>query len=338
MTQVPQFLEAITYRDAWLDLEAVESGDLPPYLGSTMRGALGRLMRPALCEGDGCGDTCQQPESCRYFAIFERSRTTSGGNAPKPLILEAPLTERLEEIAIGGPVFLPFETGPGLQEDQTPTLQNNRVLRVERGAIVTAGLRMLGPLSVSLAGIVEAIGRFGLTMSDVRFRLSRASDGAGRILFDSRLPQITAQQPSLMRLSSEVERARRLRIVFATPAVVNLGGKITFDAKALAGCFVEHCLARAVQVYNCLTGQPRLPWVEAPLVRSALVGQRVYRYRLPRYTFRQQKRLQFDGVVGYIELAGEFDAVMPFVRAAEILHFGQKATFGLGKVRVFVLD
>jgi CRISPR/Cas system endoribonuclease Cas6 (RAMP superfamily) len=39
--------------------------------------------------------------------------------------------------------------------------------------------------------------------------------------------------------------------------------------------------------------------------------------------------------LGYIDLEGHVDRFFPLARAAEVLHFGQKATFGLGKVRCF---
>lgn len=338
MTHMADFLEGITYQETWLELEATEAGDLPAYLGSTLRGALGRLLRPALCVGSGCGNTCQQPESCEYFAVFERSRAADGRNAPKPLILEAPVTEQLEQIAMGGPVFLPYATGKALQGEQTPTLQNNHVLRVERGSTIRVGLRMVGPLAVALAPIVETVGRYGLNLGGVPYRLRAASDGGGRVLFDARLPGLPTQQPVTLRLRNEPEHARRVRIVFVTPAIVNLGGRTAFEAEDLAACFFEHCLARAVQVHNYLTGRAALPWLEAPWAPAKLMRHQLYRYRLPRYTFRQRKRLDFDGVVGYLDLEGDLDSALPFARAAEVLHFGQKATFGLGKVRVLVLE
>jgi len=48
--------------------------------------------------------------------------------------------------------------------------------------------------------------------------------------------------------------------------------------------------------------------------------------------------MRFDGVVGYMDLMGDLTPAMPFFRAAEILHFGQKATFGLGEVRCLQMD
>lgn len=73
-------------------------------------------------------------------------------------------------------------------------------------------------------------------------------------------------------------------------------------------------------------------------MNSELVGHRLFHYKLPRHSYRQDKWLEFDGVVGYLDLAGGFGSAMPWARAAEVLHFGQKSAFGLGKVRVLVLE
>jgi hypothetical protein len=78
--------------------------------------------------------------------------------------------------------------------------------------------------------------------------------------------------------------------------------------------------------------------IDAPPAHAEMVGHRLYHYELPRHSFRQDKWLDFDGVLGYIDLAGKLGAAMPWAPAAEVLHFGQKAAFGLGQVRVLVLE
>ena len=70
--ELPDWLEKLWWREAWLTLEAAEPATLPPYLGSTLRGALGHLLRAALCEGSECGHECQRPETCRYYSLFEQ--------------------------------------------------------------------------------------------------------------------------------------------------------------------------------------------------------------------------------------------------------------------------
>jgi CRISPR-associated endoribonuclease Cas6 len=81
---------------------------------------------------------------------------------------------------------------------------------------------------------------------------------------------------------------------------------------------------------------PRVPLgtTESLPARVQLTAHRLFHYELPRISFRQQKRLDFDGVIGYLDLSCDLPALEPWARAAEVFHFGQKAAFGLGKVRV----
>ena len=126
-------------------MEAVEPATLPPYLGSTIRGALGHLLRVALCDGAGCGHECLRPEGCRYFNLFEQNR---GG--AKPLILLAPPPPGLEEIALGGPVNLPYRTGSPHGGESIPTLRCEAGWKVDPGGRIPFGLRLAGPASADL--------------------------------------------------------------------------------------------------------------------------------------------------------------------------------------------
>ena len=66
-----------------------------------------------------------------------------------------------------------------------------------------------------------------------------------------------------------------------------------------------------------------------------MTAYRLFRYRLPRHSYRQGKWMDFDGVVGWMEWEGPgVGAMVPWLRAAEALHVGQKATFGLGRVEL----
>jgi len=48
--------------------------------------------------------------------------------------------------------------------------------------------------------------------------------------------------------------------------------------------------------------------------------------------------MSFDGLVGHFDISGDLDEVHRLARVAEIIHVGQKTTFGLGKIRVDVLE
>jgi hypothetical protein len=328
----PEWIERIWWREAWLTLEAADGAVLPPYLGSTLRGALGRLLRAALCEAPGCGHACQRPETCRYYSLFERN----GGGA-KPFLMLAPAPPGLEEIATGGPVKLPYRTGPPRSGETIPALRRDAGIRFRHGETIRFGLRLVGPISNTLPAIVEAVARFGLSLGGAPFRLVEARDGLGRAIHDRRWPEQPVQLPARQKLTAEDERARRIRIVYLSPTLLKLGREPAFAVEDLAARFFEHCAGRAVRMYQTCCGA-RLPWEEVPPVRADLAGYRLFHYELPRHSFRQEKWLHFDGVVGWMDLEGDMGAAMPYARAAEILHFGQKAAFGLGKIRVLALD
>lgn len=327
----PEWLEKLWWREAWLTLEAVEPATLPPYLGSTLRGAVGHLLRSALCDGSGCGHECNQPETCRYYSLFERNR-----DGAKPFMLLAPTLPGLEEIAMGGPVNLPYRTGAPRRGELIPTLRCEAGWKFEVGGTLRFGLRLLGIASNVLGAILEAVARWGLAVGGYQFRLVAARDSSGQLVYDRRLPAVPVQMPTQQRLTIDTEAASRVRIVFLSPAVFKINKMPTFSPQDFAIRFFEHSIGRAGQIYRACSGV-RSPWVEAPPTHHEMAGHRLYHYDLPRHSFRQDKWLDFDGVVGYIDLVGELGWAMPWARAAEVLHFGQKSAFGLGKVRVLVL-
>lgn len=313
-------------------MEAAEPATLPPYLGSTLRGALGHLLRAALCDGTGCGHDCQRPDSCRYFSLFEQNR-----NGSKPFILIAPQTPNLEEIALGGPVNLPFRTGPPRAGETIPALRCDAGWKFDAGGRFSFGLRVVGLVSNVLPAIIEAIARYGLSVGGAQFHLVSARTSSGQLLFDRRLSGVPIQMPPLSRLTLEEESVALVRIIFLSPTVFKLERAPTFSPEEFAVRFFDHSIGQAKQMVQAC-GVTGLPWVEAPPIRAKMVGHRLFHYDLPRHSYRQDKWLDFDGAIGYFDLAGSIGPAMPWARAAEVLHFGQKSAFGLGKVRVLVLE
>jgi hypothetical protein len=330
--EVPEWLANLWWREAWLTLEAAEPASLPPYPGSALRGALGHLMRAALCDGSGCGHECQRPEACRYYSLFEQD-----SNGAKPFLLLAPAPPGLEEIAMGGPVNLPYRTGAPRGKETVPTLRNEAAWKLGAGATLTFGLRLFGSASNAVAGVIQAVSQCGLAVSAARFRLLSARDASGQMLYDIRLPGVPVQTPAARSLRIEREAAKRLRIVFLSPALLKLGAASTFSPEDFAARFFEHCIGRTVRMHRVCSGM-RAPWVEAPAPQTQLANHRLFHFELPRQSYRQDKWLDFDGMVGYFDLAGGAGPALPWARAAEVLHFGQKSAFGLGKMRVLILE
>lgn len=75
-------LDRIHYEERIFALRAEGDLDLPAYAGSTMRGAIGMVMRPELClgrrdAGAVCGEDCAAPRYVRSTACSS-SRARAG--------------------------------------------------------------------------------------------------------------------------------------------------------------------------------------------------------------------------------------------------------------------
>ena len=108
------------------------------------------------------------------------------------------------------------------------------------------------------------------------------------------------------------------------------------EPAVLGRVVLEQVVVRAVQVYNHLIAGEgeRAPFVRVEWPRVSLARHGLARYGLSRRSYRQDRWMDIEGVVGWMEWEGEVGPLMPWLRAAEVLHVGQKAAFGLGRVRV----
>ncbi|MBL8237410.1 MAG: CRISPR system precrRNA processing endoribonuclease RAMP protein Cas6 [Bryobacterales bacterium] len=313
----PAVLEEIYWEERWLTLEAEGNVDLPAYTGSTMRGALGTVLRPELCAREGrCGEVCEAPEACPFFGLFEQSRggNGKGSNQPKPLVLEAPLAEPLGEIARGGTVEAPYELTPGVRG--LPVLRNEWRIGVPAGERLQLGLKGLGAAGGALDGVVEGVRRKGLEVKGGRLRLAEVSGGRKRLEIE------------------ETSGARRVRVNLLTPVLIKDGDRTCEEPGRLAELVLNQALVRAVTIYNTFFGRERVPFVKPEWPGVVATGWRLFRYDLTRRSYRQGRWMDFDGVVGWLEYEGAVESVLPWLRAAEVLHVGQKASFGLGRVEV----
>ena len=205
----------VTWEERWLELEAVGAVSLPGYAGSTLRGALGMVMRPALCALAGqCGEQCGSPETCPFFSLFEQSRAGGGQgpNIPKPLILESPLGEGLRTLALGG------AAAPMGME--LPEMEARDRVALKPGTPVVVGLRALGAAGAALDGIVEGVRRSGGL--EVK---------GGRL----RLVGVEARKSGLREaMGDAAAEVGRVRLGLVTPTLIGgAGGRTCFDPVAL---------------------------------------------------------------------------------------------------------
>lgn len=313
-------IPAIPYLRLRHTLRALAPARLPPFKGSMLRGAFGHALRRSVCAmgPDQPCETCRLRRACVYTRIFEtfiedtpppflRGLPTS----PRPYVFE-PLEETLD-FAPGDP--LPFDL---LLIGQAAELQAYVTLAVERMAAAGLGARRV-PFELAR---VEAL----------------APDGSWIPLFaDGRPLGPAAALPSPPpRDGSGLVRAGRATIHLRTPLRLKERGGLadTVDFRALTFAMIR----RVLELAHFHVPGAEIDWTFRPLLdRTAALRStpRLTWHDWDRYSNRQQRKVTLGGLLGTLDVEGEIDAELAdLLRAAEILHVGKGATFGLGKIAV----
>ena len=211
------------------------------------------------------------------------------------------------------------------------------------GTVLRVGLKLLGQAAAAMPAAIGALAGVTIPCGGGSFRLARARDAGagGRVIYDASYQHFPVQPVAVLRLGEicgvESSDASAVRVVLLTPVFINRGDGCCRDPFTLAATLLEQSLVRAIKVHDslCTPGAVRLPRMEMSVTDWHLVGQRLFHYRFLRHSNRQERWMEFGGLVGWLDLAGDIGSLLPLLRAAEVLHLGQKATFGMGQVRIF---
>ncbi len=313
---VPYSPPAIPCLRLRFELRALAPARLPAYKGSMLRGAFGQALRRSVCAmgpEQPC-ESCRLRRACVYTRIFEtfiedtpppflRGLPTS----PRPYVFE-PLEETLD-FATGDP--LPFDL---LLIGQAAELQAYATLAVERMAAAGLGARRV-PFELAR---VEAL----------------AADGSWLPLSTHGPAAVPLSPPP--RDGAGLVRAGRATLHLRTPLRLKERGGLadTVDFRSLTFAMIRRVLELA---YFHVPGAA-IDWSFRPLLDRAATLRSTPRltwHDWDRYSNRQQRKVTLGGLLGTLEIEGEIDAGLAhLLRAAEILHAGKGATFGLGKIEV----
>lgn len=298
-----------------LDFRALSPLLLPPFKGSTFRGAMGWALRRVVClEADTPCRDCDHPEECLYPRLFRTALLpeSSGRDSspPPPFVLLPPLSGRRQ-----------YQPGDHL----------------------SCRLTLVGSAIESLPLFVRALaamGRKGMGWGKGRCRLEGvwAQDGdAPAALFrqgrwtGARIPTLRPPEAP----PEAVQQYRRLQLDFTTPLRLTSGGRLT--ARPEFSFLIQRLLERVSSLLNHYhQGCPRLPMEEILHLASQvkLVEAELQWFDWTRYSSLQNCRMQLGGVVGSAWYEGPVGAFLPLLESAQFIHVGKQASFGLGRVDV----
>ncbi len=339
-------LQFLTFR-----LQAREAVALPPFLGSTLRGAFGAALKQVFCfvpHGD-C-QRCWFFEACPYQHIFEspnlipneanHPKLRGQKQLPQPFVLIAPSPRRKNSAAS-------TLRKPDFNDDFAAN-------HFSRGETLEFSILLIGKATAFWAQVLVAarlLAENGLGANRISFVLAEAfaNDGYGQAvkIFDARQPSVAAKTIAPVALDAlavrrvetllrEAEKtgAEDLQIEFLTPARIRVADSIApeLDAYTFFKKITERIefLARIYSVppvrkdYRELTGGIG----DALDLRGGAF--KIYSYR--QFSNRQNQKTMRDVMTAAFTLRGHAIAdYLPLLAAGEILHIGSNTSDGFGR-------
>ena len=323
-------------------LRALATAQVPEFTGSMLRGAFGHALRRSVCamgRDQPCA-ACRLRHDCSYARIFESPVEVDGPGGVPPFLRGLPSAPH------------PYVFEPHLAPRH-----------LSSGGRLTFDLLLFGRAIGHQARVllaVERTGEGGLGAGRVRFALDRVEvirederweeplwgprrANPPRALFDGAWKS-TALEPGRplpsAPLPAATDESGRLRLHFETPIRLHRKGEIVApdDLRLLTFVMIRRHLELAHFEAAGEAERTAIDWRFRPLLDAAsalrVVGRRLSFQNLTRYSHRQDRPVDIGGYVGALSLEGDFAPLLQLFRAAEVLHVGKGAVFGLGKVAI----
>lgn len=307
-------LRKIRYARFRMEMVAVDRLKLPPYKGSTLRGAFGHAFKKLVCvKRDMDCSTCLICAQCVYYYVFETP--FSGGEdsrgyafAPHPFVIEPPRETRQ--------IYEP-------------------------DAEVHVGLVLVGRALDSLPYFIlafEEMGRGGLGVGRGKVALKRVvalSAEGEQCIYEADTGMLDPDFPicSGPRIGEDIGPQARLRL--QTPVRLKAQGRYAsrLDFPLLVRALLRrvsdltrfHCGAELVLDYRA--------WIaRAEKVQTPVVNTRWHDWE--RYSLRQGQKMKLGGLMGDVVFTGDIAPFAPLLRLGADLHVGKGTGFGLGRYEI----
>lgn len=310
---------SISYARFCFTMEALEDCFMPPYIGSTLRGAMGHALRQMTCEiPNGDCKTCKKRWECAYAYIMATSReeTDSSGRArvqpiPAPYVIE-PLA--------------------GVENEY------------KRGETLSFYLLLVGK-SIGLLPLFitayEKAGNNGLGRGRSQFNLKQVEQEIDDILMPIWTEDNHYINPSVpIDIDNDISRlpfSTGITLQLKTPLRLVDRGRLNDRPEFIV---LMRAVFRRLDALGKIHGEGPLEidyksYLEAAAgIKTAPSHTRWKDWE--RYSSVQDSFMKLGGLVGELSYAGDLTAFIPFLRMAEVLHVGKNTSFGLGQYRLIV--
>ncbi|MGA9725091.1 MAG: CRISPR system precrRNA processing endoribonuclease RAMP protein Cas6 [Candidatus Binatus sp.] len=299
--------------------EAREPLDLPGYLGSTLRGAFGHAFRAVACPAPR-GLDCPAPAQCPYHLIFETS--------PPP---------GSEALRTHDEIPRPFVIAPE-DSEQGSGEQSRRLFRC--GDEVSFELVLIGRAQEFFPYFVVALrevnqmgrGRQAVELRRIEALCRRANES--RVVYTASENLVRGSADSISIGVCDPVPDGPLTIEFLTQTRLKHEGR--FVRTPEFQILFRRLLGRLSSLSRFHCGAPLEVDFSGLIDRSAsirLLQDDTRWTRWQRYSSRQDRRMEWEGIVGRATYEGDFAPFWDYLRFGQFIHVGHGATFGLGKYR-----
>ncbi len=296
-------------------VKLLDNAILPPYKGSTFRGAFGKCLKKAVCttRKKECAD-CLLVSHCLYARFFENKEwehvpSPRTAAPPHPYVLEPPESTQTHYPAGEALDFRILLFGEEMQR-ALPYFVCAFELMGEQGIGKTINARRA---------------RFCLT--NVTTQGVGLYDPATRRLAPSPAPLSLTLHPT-----TPTDTIHTITLHFRTPLRLKQDNRL--QASLPFSVLVRALLRRVSTLFNAWgDGEPQLDYrgMVARAEQVQVADNQLHWHEWTRYSHRQDQAMQFGGLMGSITYTGPLEEYLPLIRLGERLHIGKQTTFGLGR-------
>ncbi|MEP7009317.1 MAG: CRISPR system precrRNA processing endoribonuclease RAMP protein Cas6 [Acidobacteriota bacterium] len=304
---LPYVLPELRHARFRITLRALTPARLPPFHGSTLRGAFGHALRKTVCSfgPDAPCPTCVLRSECPYPRIFE---TPNPGQPLEPLSFLAGVTTAPRPY-----LFEPRSTTTTLAVGETlgfDLLLFGRAIELQRYALAAVERLAAGGLGAAVAGRKAEFAVAGV----------EPIPPSGAPLPNEPLPG----------------DGHRVRLRFVTPVRLLDHKRVVPPDRPRALAFAM--IRRLLELAHFHAPDSTIDWTFKPLLEHAgtleVVGTDLRFHDVERYSQRQQTHTPLGGYEGTLDLRGDLEPLAPLLRAAEVIHVGKGTVFGLGQLAI----
>ena len=299
--------------DLWFSLQAQSGGELPAFWGSMLRGAFGNAFKANLCQRQGsiC-ENCEHPQTCIYSSVFE-----------------TPLPEQSTWMTRYASVPHPFVFLPPLP---------GQTFTIEKGHTLQFGMRLVGPAIEWVPYFILAwqlAAQTGLGTQNLPFVLIQVENKQGQILYQPGQIIKPISRHTVLTSNSR-QRNGPINLYLETPLRLKAKGQILKNSLPFDR-LVSNLLRRLSSLLYFHNDQ-QIDIDYAGIVSAArpiqTLSHRLYWQDAPRWSNRQQQKMNLGGLLGQIQYAPEAAAFGPLLQAGAILLVGKGTSFGLGRYQL----